>query len=731
MNAASIIRIARDLGRASLNEQDGKSLLGAFAIAVPRSATVTDPAQAARAVAGLAPPFAVKVMSPDILHKSEAGGVVLDLADGRAVVDAIEAMSARDAIRDARIDGYLIEEMSPPGIELAIGGVRDPEFGPMVMVGLGGILVEVLHDTAFAICPISRADGFKMLDALQGAKILDGVRGQAGADREAIVDILVKLGGPDGLLMTLGGDIAELDLNPVIAGQSGALAVDARVILGEAAEQGAAAAAKPYDDLPATERFAPLFSPKSIAVLGASTTSSTIANTFIRRMVDFGYDGTIYPIHPTAREVEGLRCHPSLKEAPEPIDYAYVAIGAGRIPEVLADAGGRVKFAQIISSGFAEVAGGEELQRDLVASAHKGGCRVLGPNCLGLYSPRGGVTFPHAAPKETGVVGVICQSGGLGTDIIKRGQWRGIGFSGLVTVGNCADLGPADLLEFYLADPRTRVVGLYLEDVKQGRRFFDLLRANRAAKPVVVLRGGRSSQGRAAAASHTGALAGGDHAWEALARQTGCVLVSTVDEFLDALLAFQQLDLHRSKPTRRVVLFGNGGGASVLATDCFAELGLDVAPFDDRTRLRLEAMNLPPGTSVANPIDTPVGTLQQEGGRIANRILDIVYNAGAPDAVVMHLNLAAFVGRGDVDPVDNLIQAAVEIQAKFPGQAHFVMALRVDGSPELDAAMRRYRESALAAGIPVYHELAPAARALAAVSQVEQHLAAVRGQGDG
>lgn len=147
------------------------------------------------------------------------------------------------------------------------------------------------------------------------------------------------------------------------------------------------------------------------------------------------------------------------------------------------------------------------------------------------------------------------------------------------------------------------------------------------------------------------------------------------------------------------------------------------SPFDDETRLKLEAMNLPPGTSIANPIDAPVGTLQKEGGRIANRILDIVYSSATPDAVVMHLNLAAFVGRGDVNPIDNLIQAAVQVQDSFPGQAHFMMALRVDGSPELDAKMRQYRESALSVGVPVYDELAPAARALKAVSWVEQRFA--------
>ena len=506
MNAASIIRVARESRCGSLDEWNGKQVLADFGIAVPRSAVVTDPDQVAKAVVGLEPPFAVKVMSAEILHKSDAGGVALRLADSDAVSEAISTMSERPLISEARVDGYLIEEMSAGGTEVVVGAVRDLQFGPMLMVGLGGIFIEVLQYAAFRICPISRSDGFAMLDELRGAKILDGVRGQEGVDKEAIVDILFKVGGPNGLLMTLGDDIAELDLNPVIATGDGAIAVDARFILAETAAQNGDIASKPYGEQSVIDRFTPLFSPKSIGVLGASTTSTTIANTFIRRLKDFGYPGAIYPIHPKAAEVEGLRCYPSLAEAPEPIDYAYVAIGAGRIPDVLAGANGNVKFAQVISSGFGEVSEGHDLQRDLVTKAHAGSCRVLGPNCLGLYSPRGGVTFPVGAPKEVGAVGVVSQSGGLGTDIIKRGQWRGIGFSGLVTVGNSADLGPVDLLEFYFEDPQTRVVGLYLEDIKRGRRFFDLLRSDKATKPVVILRGGTSSQGRTAAASHTGAL---------------------------------------------------------------------------------------------------------------------------------------------------------------------------------------------------------------------------------
>jgi acyl-CoA synthetase (NDP forming) len=718
-----LIAAARAAGRKSLDEADGKRLLAGFGIAVPKFVTVASTHDdVGAALQGLRSPFAVKVLSQDILHKSDAGGVVLGARDASAVRDAIATIASRPEVREARVDGYLVEEMCAPGREIVVGAVRDRQFGPMLMVGLGGVLVEVLEDVAFRLCPITRRDAAAMLADLRGAKLLDGYRGQKPVDREALVDLLVRVGGVDGLVMALGGRIAELDLNPVIVGERGAVAVDARFILADSAEQDRASSPA-FDAEAIAERFAPLFAPRTVAVLGASTTSTTMANTFIRRMKDFGYPGELYPIHPRAAEVEGLRCHPSLAQTPKPVDYAYIAIGARSIPDTLRNADGRLRFAHVISSGFAEVAGGEDLEAELVAGARAGGCRMLGPNSLGLYSPRGGVTFPANAPRELGTVGVITQSGGLGTDVIKRGQWRGVRFSGLVTVGNSADLGPVDLAEFFFADPQTTVIGLYLEDIKDGRRFFDLLRAAPSPKPVVILRGGRSAQGRLAAASHTGALAGDDRAWAALSAQTPCVRADTVDAFIDALLAFQMLALRPSQPTRRVVLFGNGGGTSVLATDAFAECGLDVTPFQRETIERLEGLKLPPGTSVVNPIDAPVATLQEDEGRVANRIFDIVYESALPDALVMHINLAAFVGRGGGDPIDNLIQAAVRVQQSHPGRAHFVIVLRVDGSPELDERRRYYRSVALGVGIPVYDELVEAAQALRAVRHIEQRLA--------
>lgn len=716
-----VIARARVEGRTALDEAAGKALLGEFDIRVPKSAVVTGPDDVEK-LRGLIPPFAVKVVSREILHKSDAGGVTLNVADASGVARAIAVMAKKPDIATKKVEGWLVEEMIPLGREIVVGGLNDPQFGPLIMVGLGGIFVEILKDVAFRICPIMRAEASDMLAELKGAALLDGARGEAPIDKETLIDIIMKVGGADGLMMQTAGHFSEIDLNPIIASAKGAVAADARFILAKVQPDATPAAAK--QPMSALEKFRPLFEPKTVAVLGASTKDVAIANTFIRRMKSFGYAGHIYPIHPSAPEVEGLKAYPSLGQTPELVDYAYVAIGAERIPDAIAQANGRCRIAQVISSGFAEVEEGVTLELALIEKARAARVRVLGPNTLGTYSPRGGLTFPQNAPKAVGSVGIVAQSGGLSTDIIKRGEWRGLRFSGLVTIGNSADVAPHELVDYYLEDSQTKVIGLYLEDIKNGRAFFDLLRSPKATKPVVILKGGRSRQGRLAAASHTGALAGDERAWEALPSQLPVAMVSTIDKFLDALLALQFLTPRPAKPTNLVTLFGNGGGSSVLGSDAFATVGLNVSPFDAATRALLEALKLPPGTSVVNPIDTPVRTLQEKNGMIAGEILDIVYQNAKPDAVAMHLNLAAFVGRGAVDPLDNLLAVIEQAQKKWQGIAHFVLALRSDGSPELDEKKRLYRDKASAVGVPVFDEIPQMAEALSVIGHIERRLAA-------
>lgn len=472
-------------------------------------------------------------------------------------------------------------------------------------------------------------------------------------------------------------------------------------------------------------KFNPLFEPRVVAVVGASASSFTPANDFIRQCLALGYRGRMVPIHPSAATVEGLPAARSLADVGEAIDYAYIAVGAAQVPGIIAAASGLVRFAQVISSGFGEVPEGRELELQLGAAARASGTRLLGPNCLGLYSPRSGLAFVGDCPREAGTVGVVSQSGGLAVDMILRGKSRGLRFSGLVTLGNSVDLGPADLLEYYLADPQTRAAGVYIEDVKDGRRFFEVLRAANGRKPVVVLLGGQTAQGRQAAASHTGSLASPLALWSGLARQTGVVLADTLEQFLDMLLAFQSLKPQRDRETRRCVLFGNGGGTSVLAADAFARRGLEVTAMSAAAVDELTALKLPPGTSVVNPIDAPAFTLRQDEGRIAEAILNIVYRHEAPDAVVTHLNLPVFIKSADqrVDFLANLMAGAMRVRRRYPDGSHFALVLRSDGSAVCEERKREFRDIAVRHGVPAFDEMTNAADALAALAAYERFLA--------
>ena len=230
-NPAQLIRQARESGRAVLDEVTGKELLSAYGISVPRSLIVPGAAEVDGALSGLNPPLAVKVISPDILHKSDAGGVKVNLKSASEVEEAIKIMMRQPAIGETRVDGFLIEEMAPAGQEMVVGGLRDAQFGPLVMVGLGGIFVEVLADVAFRICPVTRLDAEEMLDELRGAAILKGARGGKPVSREAIIETLLKVGGENGLLMRHADEIKEADINPLIVSETAAVAVDARFIL--------------------------------------------------------------------------------------------------------------------------------------------------------------------------------------------------------------------------------------------------------------------------------------------------------------------------------------------------------------------------------------------------------------------------------------------------------------------------------------------------------------------
>src|SRR5579871_1762578 len=434
--AASLFKAARAAGRHALTEPEAKRALAASGLAVPRGVVlepgqlfnpvpdpgqlfnpVPDPGQLFNPVPDptrspdpgpLSPPFAVKLVSPDASHKSDVGGVRLALGDAAAVNAAMRELESIAQARGLALDGLLVEEMAGPGVELVIGGLIDARFGPVVMVGLGGVFVEIFDDIAFRLCPIGRADAVEMIDELRAVPLLRGARGRAPVDEAAIVAALLAVGGERGFLTENAGEVAELDINPLIVSAAGATACDARIVL--ATEPRAPRSRVPVPD--AYARFSPLFRPRVVAVAGASASGGvSLGNEFIRHSRSLGYDGRIVPVHPTAAVVEGLPAVKSLAEVGEPVDLAYIAVAARQVPALIASARGSVRFAQVTSSGFGETAAGRDLEQELVAAARDAGTRLLGPNCLGVYSPGGRLAFIGGGSAEEGTVGVVTQSG--------------------------------------------------------------------------------------------------------------------------------------------------------------------------------------------------------------------------------------------------------------------------------------------------------------------------------
>jgi acyl-CoA synthetase (NDP forming) len=292
-----------------------------------------------------------------------------------------------------------------------------------------------------------------------------------------------------------------------------------------------------------------------------------------------------------------------------------------------------------------------------------------------------------------GDVGIVSQSGGLGLDILHRGQNLGLRFSGLVTLGNSIDVDPTDLLEFYLTDSATRVIGLYIEDPKDGRRLQRIARQYRGTKPIVVLLGGVSVLGRKAAASHTGAMGSSYQAWQALARQTGLILTRTLDAFLDALQVCTWLRPGRSAAGAAVTLIGNGGGAGVLATDALAEAGLQLAVPTERALSEYSDLKLPPGASFENPIDIPASVLKEDQGRIIGRVLEINRKHAPSYATLIHLNLPVIMGyRHIAGFLPNLAQSIAEQALAGKACPHTLLVLRSDRSEQVEQS-RRDRKS--------------------------------------
>jgi acetyltransferase len=345
-----------------------------------------------------------------------------------------------------------------------------------------------------------------------------------------------------------------------------------------------------------------LFSPRSVAVFGASDDPSSVGGRVFGNIVDGGFEGAIHAINPGRQEVRGRPCHPSLADVDRAVDLAVVATPAATVPSILRECGEHgVRAAVVCSAGFEEGGrGGEERERDLLREARRFGIRVLGPNCLGFLRPgvKLNATFSRGGARH-GSLALVSQSGALCTAIVDWALGRQVGFSAVVSLGDAADVDFGDVLDYLALDQETKGILLYVEGVRHPRRFMSGFRVAARLKPTVVVKAGRHAEGSKAAKSHTGAIVGGDDAFDAALRRAGAVRAFTVEQLFAAA---ELLSTHHRVRGNRLAIVTNAGGPGVLAADRAAELPVRVAELSPATTASLESV-LPALWSRGNPVD--------------------------------------------------------------------------------------------------------------------------------
>ena len=585
-----LIRRALEDGR-SPSAGEAAEICGAFGIPVPAQRIATDMEGAVRAAEELGHPVALKVLSPTLVHKTDVGGVALDLGDA----DAVRAAFERVASVAADVEGVLVQPMAPPGLELVIGSATDPTFGKVVMFGLGGTLVDTLRDVTFGLAPVSHERARSMLGQIAGEALLDGVRGRPPVDRDVIAELIVRVSE----LVTEVPEIAEVDLNPVIVSGSGPLAVDARISVAAAPEERAPMAREAV-----RKSMKRIMRPRSVAVIGASAEEGKIGHSVVKNILEGGFEGAVYPVNRRAPEILGLPAYPSIADVPGEIDVAVFAIPAALVAGALEEAGAKgVAAAVLIPSGFAEI-GEVSLQEELVSIARSHGIRLMGPNIFGYYSTPARLCATFCTPyTEQGGIALSSQSGGIGMAMIGYSRAHQMGVSAIVGLGNKADLDEDDLLEHFANDRVTRVVAMHLEDLKDGRGFVEAARRITPRKPVVVLKAGRTEAGARAAVTHTGALAGADAVYDAAFREAGVIRARTLEQLLDWAHALSVLPPPQGE---NVLIVTGAGGSGVLLSDACSDFDLRLMAMPEDLAASFDEL-IPPFGASGNPIDITGG----------------------------------------------------------------------------------------------------------------------------
>lgn len=581
-----------------ITEESSKKLLSDYGIKVPPYALVTTPSEAETKASEIGFPLVAKVVSPAILHKTDVKGVKVGINSSSEAKAVFSEMYDRLS-KKYQLKGILLEKMVPSGIEIIIGLQNDPQFGPVIMVGLGGILTEVFQDVSFRVLPINDNDVEEMLKDLKGSKLLKGFRGSEAVDIGVLKDALLNIG-------RLGIDLApyfeSVDFNPVILYPRDYCVVDAKIILRDSIKSDIVSMAKPnstHMDL--------FFNAKSIALIGASPEVGKIGNSVLESLVKHEYKGKVYPVNAKGYpEIMGTKAYKNLEDISEPIELVIVTVDLRFVPDLLRACGSKGIHNMVIISGGGKELGGEravieQQVKDLSSSL---GIRIIGPNCIGVFNGDNRLDCAFQGhqrmlrPKK-GDVAFLSQSGTVGIAFMETSD--SFGMSKMVSYGNRSDVDEADMIWYLSEDPETKVLGLYVEGLGDGRKFVNAAKdvINDRKKPIVVFKNGRSSRGAKQAASHTGSLGGTYKVVKGAFDQAGIISVDSYEELTGSLKA---LTWQPVPSGNRVAMVTNGAGPIIAAIDQFERLGLQLAEITEETKQKLKD-HYPPTYVIGNPCD--------------------------------------------------------------------------------------------------------------------------------
>jgi 3-hydroxypropionyl-CoA synthetase (ADP-forming) len=666
-----------------ITEELAKQVLSEYGVMVPKYSLVKSAEEAEIEAGKVGFPLVAKIVSPEILHKTDVRGVKVGLKNQADVKNTFNDMYGRLS-KQYNVKGVLLEKMATAGgVELIVGLQNDPQFGPVIMAGIGGIYTEVFKDVSFRVLPITNEDALSMIDDLKGNKILKGFRGVPPVNLNMLAEALVNIG-------KFGTEMApyyeSIDFNPIIFYENEYVVVDAKILLREKPDLEVISKAQPE-----SEYLDQFFNAKSVALIGASPEPGKVGNSVLESLAKHEYMGKVYPVNAKGYSViMGLKAYKSLEEIPDRVDVVVVTVDLKFVPDLLKSAAKKGIHNFVIISGGGKELGGERatIEGQIRELSKQLQIRIIGPNCIGMFNGENRLDCAfqgHARmirPRK-GNVAFLSQSGTVGIAFMESSDT--FGMSKMISYGNRSDVDEADMIWYLSEDPQTRVIGLYVEGLGDGRKFMNTAKRviKERGKPVVVFKNGRSARGAKQAASHTGSLGGSYAVVKGALDQAGIISVDSYEELTAALKA---LTWQPVPSGGRVAMVTNGAGPIIAAIDHFERLGLQVAELSEETKKSLKD-HYPSTYIIGNPCD-------------------ITGSANADD---YQFAIQSFIDDPNIDIImpwfvfqdDPLEESIVNVLASFQKQKKKPILVGAMGGPFTEKISEQIEDT----NVPVYHSV--------------------------